>query len=128
MTPWFFMFINTLLVPLAMILFGALFKQKAPSNINMLFGYRTKKSMQNPETWRFAHNYMGKLWYKYGFIMLLLTIVANLFTVNQNDNIMVTVGMVITFVQIILMMVPIYFVEKALKANFDEEGNPKQKK
>ena len=41
---------------------GLLFR-KTPKEINYVYGYRTKRSMMNEETWRFANQYFGKAWY-----------------------------------------------------------------
>ena len=41
---------------------GGLFLWKCPpKNINGLIGYRTKRSMQNQESWDFAQRYAGKV-------------------------------------------------------------------
>ena len=58
---WVFMLIMALLVPVSMVAFGRLFLNRAPNNIHSTFGYRTKRSMMNAETWKFAHLYIGKL-------------------------------------------------------------------
>ena len=60
-----FMLIVVLLIPLIMLLFGWLFFRRTPKKINYVFGYRTKRSMRNKETWKFANQYFGKVWYLY---------------------------------------------------------------
>jgi len=60
---WIFMFIMVLLIPLTMIFFGWLLFRKTPKENNYVYGYRTKRSMMNEETWRFANQYFGKAWY-----------------------------------------------------------------
>ena len=50
-----FMLILLLLMPLFMIVFGRVFMTNAPKDINTSFGYRTKRSMKNQDTWAFAH-------------------------------------------------------------------------
>lgn len=73
---WIFMFLMTLWMPLTMIGFGRYFQKKAPKEINAAFGYRTKRSMKNRDTWTFAHNYFGKLWHICGSILLLPSILV----------------------------------------------------
>ena len=63
---WIFMLAMDLILPLSMVFLGRYFVRHAPGNINMLFGYRTARSMKNQDTWQFAHRYFGKLWYKMG--------------------------------------------------------------
>ena len=42
-----------------------------PKHINGMLGYRTTRSMKNMDTWKFAHDYCGKLWWKIGWVMIL---------------------------------------------------------
>lgn len=44
---WFFMLAMNLIIPLSMIFLGKYFSKHAPGQINMLFGYRTARSMKN---------------------------------------------------------------------------------
>lgn len=63
------MFCN-LVVPLLMIGVGRMMMKHPPKTINMVFGYRTSRSMKNQEAWDFAQVYCRKLWWKIGWIML----------------------------------------------------------
>ncbi len=56
---WAYMLVMVLIMPVIMIVLGALFLHKPPKNINMFFGYRTPMSVKNIDTWRFAHRVMG---------------------------------------------------------------------
>lgn len=119
---WIFMLIMVLLIPALMIAFGREFMNGAPDNINSTFGYRTKRSMMNKETWKFAHIYLGKLWFICGLILLLPSVVVMLFVLEKDVNTVGTVGAIIVFVQMIPMFGTIIPTEKALKKNFDEYG------
>ena len=46
--------------------------KKAPDSINPVFGYRTTMSMKNRDTWEFAHQYCGKLWWILGIMIVVL--------------------------------------------------------
>lgn len=72
---WIFMFLMILIVPLAFLGIGHLFRKSAPKDINYAFGYRTKRSMMNPDTWKFAHQYIGRLWFILGIVVLPLSII-----------------------------------------------------
>lgn len=48
---WIFMLMMNLLIPLSMIGFGWMFLKSPPKEINAVFGYRTRRSMLNPDTW-----------------------------------------------------------------------------
>ena len=65
------MFIFNLLIPVLMIIFGRIMYKHAPKSINGVYGYRTSMSMKNEDTWKFAHDDCGRLWYKIGLIMLI---------------------------------------------------------
>ena len=55
---WIYMFFMVLTIPAIMIIFGRIFMKKAPEKINWVFGYRTRRSMMNKDTWAFAHKYI----------------------------------------------------------------------
>lgn len=44
---WSFMLAMDLIIPLSMVFLGRYFARHAPGSINMLFGYRTARSMKN---------------------------------------------------------------------------------
>lgn len=119
---WIFMVICVLLIPLTMILFGRLFLTRAPRDINFLFGYRTEMSMKNRDTWEFAHRYCGKLWLRIGLALLPLSVVPMLLVMGKSEDIVGTVGGVITFLQLIPLIAPIFPTERALRKNFDNYG------
>ena len=68
---WVFMLIMNLIIPFTMIGFGNYYVKQAPKEINYISGYRTKMSMKNEDTWKFAHNYCGKLWRIIGCMLLM---------------------------------------------------------
>ena len=117
-----FMLIMVVLIPVSMIVLGRLFLKSAPYNIDSTFGYRTKRSMMNEDTWRFAHSYIGKLWFICGLIILLPSAAVMLFVLGKEVNTMGTVGAILVFVQMLPMIGTIIPTEKALKKNFDEYG------
>jgi uncharacterized membrane protein len=121
---WIFMLIMLLLIPLSMLGLGIYFGKNAPKKINYVYGYRTTRSMKNQETWKFAHNYCGKLWKRIGLIMIPITIIAMLFSYGKDIDYVSNYGLVITGIQIIVLFGSIFPVEAALKRNFDKNGNP----
>ena len=73
---WLYMLAVDLLIPATMIGFGLLFLKRPPKKINAIFGYRSMRSMQNEDTWRFAHQHCGKVWCTAGLIMAPLSAIA----------------------------------------------------
>ena len=119
---WVFMLIMVLLIPIIMITFGKLFSKKAPKDINYTFGYRTKRSMMNMETWMFAHAYIGKLWFISGFLLFPLSAVVMTFVFGKGPDTVGIAGGILTIVQMIIVIGTILPTENALKKSFDEYG------
>ena len=122
---WFFMLAMNLIIPLSMVFLGKYFSKRAPGQINMLFGYRTTRSTKNEDTWRFAHSVFGRIWYRTGLILLPVTLAAMLLVLGKDADTVGTVGSIVCLVQLPVMLYAILPTERALKKNFDEDGNRK---
>ena len=122
MAFWIFMLIMDLLIPFTMIGFGRYFLKKSPKEINVVFGYRTNMSMKNKETWEFAHNYCGKIWYVCGVVMLPVTVFCLLLTIGKSEDFVGTVGGIICMAQLVPLIGAILPTEAALKKTFDKNG------
>ena len=123
---WIFMMIMDLLVPLTMIGFGRYFLKQAPGAINWVFGYRTEMSMKNKDTWEFAHNYIGKLWYRIGLSLVPLSVIPMLFVLGKDKDTVGNLGAAISMLQLVFLIAPIFPTERALKKTFDKKGNRRQ--
>ena len=122
---WIFMLATGLLFPAIMIPFGGIFMKSAPKKINRIFGYRTEMSMKNRDTWEFAHKYIGKLWLRLGLLLIPITVIPMLLVLGKNENVVGTVGLIVSFINIVVLIIPIFFTEKALNRAFDKEGRRK---
>ncbi len=120
---WIFMLVMDLLIPASMIGFGRLFLKWAPKEVNSVFGYRTSMSMKNKDTWEFAHKYFGRLWYVWGWVLLPVSVIPMLFVIGESEEVVGTVGSIIGGIQMVPMIGPIFPTERALKRNFDKNGN-----
>jgi uncharacterized membrane protein len=119
------MFVMDMLIPVTMIILGRIFRKQAPEKINHLYGYRTSMSMKNRETWEFAHEYFGRIWYISGFVLLVLSAAVMLSVLGQDVGTVGTVGGILCAVQCIPLIVPVIFTEIALRKNFDSDGRRK---
>ena len=119
---WWFIFICDLLVPTTMLIGGLIMAKHHPKEINSLFGYRTARSMQNMDTWKFAHSYCGRIWWKIGFATLIITVLCHLAFYHSNEDVIGTVSIVAVTAQIIALIVPVFITENALKKTFNEDG------
>ena len=98
MAVWFGMTLTVLLIPGIMIICGKYYTKKAPKTINHFVGYRTSRSMKSNETWKFAHNYMGKIWFRIGLVLLLVSVLPMAFVIGKDEDTIGILGSVITIV------------------------------
>ncbi|NBJ88978.1 SdpI family protein [Acutalibacter sp. 1XD8-36] len=120
---WIYMLAMDLLIPLIMTGFGWYFSGRAPKKINPVLGYRTAMSMKNQDTWEFAHRHSGRIWKICGLILLPVTVVPMLFVIDGDEGIVGTVGGIVCGVQLAVLIGSIFPTERALRKNFDKEGN-----
>lgn len=122
---WFMMLGFNLLIPVIMLIAGKLFRTNAPKNINWIIGYRTAMSMKNEDTWVFAHKYAGSFYWKWGWVVLVFSIIFMLFILGQSVEIVSTAGCILMFLQLIPLIAVIPHTEKALQHTFDKDGKRK---
>lgn len=119
---WIFMFIVTLLIPVMMIVFGLIFTKNPPQEINWAYGYRTSMSMKNQDTWDFAHNFVGKIWFQWGIGVLVISLVIMLLVIGKDTDTVGWVGGGLAMVQILPLLGAMIPTEMALKRAFDKDG------
>ena len=112
---WVFMLFMNLLIPFTMIGFGKLFLNHAPDEINMVFGYRTRMSTKNRDTWEFAHHYCGA-------VLLPLSVIPMLFVIGHSEEVVGNLSGVICVIQCVFLVGSIFPTERALRKNFDQNG------
>lgn len=120
---WWFVLICDLLVPLTMIIGGYFMWKHAPKKINGLMGYRTSRSMKNMNTWKFAHEYCGRLWLKIGCVILLPSAAVHIPVYGASDDTIGLGGGVLITIQVIILIVSIFPTEIALKKTFNDDGS-----
>ncbi len=121
----YFVFLCNLLIPVVVIVTGRIMWKHYPKNINGLVGYRTSRSMKNMDTWKFANEYCGRLWYKMGLFMLALSILVSVVLLGTNDSTYSIISLIFVLVQCVVLIVSIFPVEIALKKMFKEDGTRK---
>ena len=120
---WIFMLVCNLLIPASMIGFGRMMEKNPSGAIDSSFGYRTKRSMKNQETWDFAQTYCGKLWQKMGWALIPLAVLGQALTLLCPDTESMCLWSLAVASAETVVMTAIYFpVERALKHNFDKDG------
>ena len=119
---WWFMLACGLIVPVIAIIAGRMMWKHCPKEINRIIGYRTKRSIINENTWKFAHEYCGRLWWIIGWIMLLPSILIQIPFFNSTYYLIGIVEVSIVLVQIVLLVISIIPTEIALKKTFLDDG------
>ena len=127
---WIFMLVMNLLIPLTMIIFGYIYNKKPPQKPKSKFaysGYRTSMSMKNEETWEYANRFFGKLWFRFGIPVGVISIIAFIFFIGKDKDTIGFAGMIICYVQLVAMLLPVIPTEISLRRRFDKYGNRKDK-
>ena len=119
---WYYILGTVLLIPLIVIICGIMMQKRCPKNINHIFGYRTSRSMKNMDTWKFAHEYCGRLWWRLGIILIVPSVLVLIPFYASSDDVIGVVGTVIALVQCALLFIPILQTESALKRTFNNDG------
>lgn len=125
---WIFMFFMVALLPASMLALGKYFKQNAPKDINGVFGYRSVRSMQNQDTWQFAHEHFGQTWFVVGRSLLIISVILMLFVFGRDIDTVGGFGSALIGVQTVILIGSIFPTEKALKRTFDERGRRRQQR
>ena len=120
---WIFVLAMDLLLPGVMIGFGREFMKHPPKEINPGYGYRTAMSSKNQDTWDFAQRKMGEVWYKWGKILLIPSVLPLLLVLGRDVGTVGKVGMIACGAQLVVMLGSILVVERALRKTFDKNGN-----
>ncbi|HEX3016538.1 MAG TPA: SdpI family protein [Caproicibacter sp.] len=122
---WILNLIVSMLIPIFMIIYSNIYRNKAPKDINGTNGYKTAMSRLNRDTWEFANHYYNNLMRVAGWVLLVVSLVAMLFVRGKNEEIINNSGLILLVVQIIVILVCVIPTEKALRKTFDENGNRK---
>ena len=119
---WWFMLICDLTVPIVMLIAGRMMWKRCPKHINALLGYRTTLSMKNMDTWKFAHDYCGRLWWKIGLIMVVPSTLIHIPFYHSSEDTIGIVGLILCSVQMVVLVASIFPTESALKRTFYADG------
>lgn len=120
-----FLLCCNLLIPILMLIFGTIFLKHPPENRNRYYGYRTKRSMLNQNTWDYAHQYCGIIWKRIGIVMIFVSLAVSVPMFWMNEKMRGILTCIVESVQVIILIGSIFPVERALKQRFDKDGTPK---
>ena len=114
---WIFMLVCSLITPVIMVITGMIITKHPPKE----YGYRTKRSTESPEAWKFANEYLGRLWLVAGLIMIPLSAAAMLLFLGSDEDTTGTACTVIASIQPAVMLLLMIPIEIALKQKFGDK-------
>jgi uncharacterized membrane protein len=103
----------SLLSGIIFIITGAIVYMYPPKNINHLYGYRTKTSMQSQERWDFAQKFSSLLMIKMGAVLIALSLLAAF--IPDGEGVKVIGGIALLILSALYLFAT---TEKALKKKF----------
>ena len=121
----YLMLFSVLITPVIMVGFGLVFLKDPPKSINAAYGYRTKRSIRNQDTWDFAHLYFGKLWLVCGLVSIPASLVPFCLVLGKSEDVITITALIVMGLQSIMMVATLILTERALKTHFDEFGRPR---
>ena len=107
------LFLIPLLTGLIFVLAGFVLWKFPPKEINYIYGYRSKRSMQSQAQWDLAQVYAGKRMMLYGGILTLSCLLGLVF--KFKENIAVILGLSLMILTVIILIID---VERILKRQF----------
>ena len=122
---WWFVLMSDLLVPVIQIVAGWMLWKHCPRSINNVLGYRTKWSKKNQDTWTFANEYCGRMWWKVGLGLLVLTVAVHIPFYGADEDTIGNLCLIVTWVQLAVLIGSVFPTERALKRTFNEDGTRK---
>ncbi|HOJ10770.1 MAG TPA: SdpI family protein [Clostridiales bacterium] len=117
-----FFWITDLFIPATMISLGVIFKKWPIKKINMVCGYRTRRSMLSQETWDYANYRMGVLWLKWGIVLFAAVAISKIITPVEKEQL----SIIHAGVELVALFASIPIIETELKQKFDKSGKPKE--
>lgn len=78
--------------------------------------------MKNMDTWKFAHDYCGRLWWKLGLIMIVPSVLIHIPFYQSNEKTIGIIGGVLETIQCIVLIASIFPTESVLKKTFNDDG------
>ena len=119
---WWFILLCDCSIPLIMMITGRRIRYHCPKKIHGIIGYRTKRSMKNMDTWKFAHAHAGNLWWELGIGLFVPTLLIHIPFYGASDNALGSVSTVLIAVQLSILIGSVYQTEAALSQAFNEDG------
>ena len=121
---WAILLADVFAVPAILLGFGWRFMKRPPQDIDGAYGYRTPMSMKNRDTWEFAHQVCGRVWWRAGWVLLALSaaLLAWMQTRPGGGRTNWLLGILTALGEGAALLLTIIPVERALKKEFNQNG------
>ena len=124
----YFQLFLMLLIPLCLSLFGLKWKNNPPKVMGSAIGYRSRRSLYSPQSWEYAHRFMGGIWSVEGPLVSIISIAVYLYFHSSMPNSIEHVMTFAMFAQIALFALPVFFAEQALERRFPGSGKKRKRR
>ena len=114
------------LIPVLCFIFGISLYKHEPKKINGCYGYRTGRSMKNEDTWKFANNLLGRLWFRGGAVLIVISAAAVLIVNAYWPDTLAAVSGLAVIMDLVFIVASIIGVESALKKRFSNDGSRRE--
>ena len=74
------------------------------------------------DTWKFAHDHCGRIWWKVGLVMLIGSVAAHIPFYGADEDTIGNLCLIVMAVQMVVLIGSIFPTEAALKRTFNEDG------
>ncbi|MCM8710204.1 SdpI family protein [Clostridium sp. SYSU_GA19001] len=112
-----FYFVIDLIIPLIMIISGAILKMGYLKKINSFIGYRTNRSKLSQQAWDFANKQLGNYNLKIGVILACTIVIFTILLPEKSKEWVV----IYLFIEVIAVLVSIPLIEHKLKVYYDSK-------
>jgi uncharacterized membrane protein len=110
------MFLPQFILSLVFVLAGLIMQRYPPQKINPVYGYRTRRSMQSPEAWKYAQRISSRRMVLSGLAGLIMFFAAWLLDFSEGAQAF------LMFATLLLMIVYVFYtVERNLKKKFFDD-------
>ncbi|HFJ9479383.1 SdpI family protein [Bacillus cereus] len=92
----------SILIGIIFILAAIILQKNPPTDINVAYGYRTKRSMKNKELWDAGNRYSVEVMKQNGFIMMLIGSVISILFRYPHTIIAIMVVMVLLIIRLFI--------------------------
>lgn len=124
---WLLFLFASCLIPLTSLLAGMFFLKRTTSKRGS-FGYRSRLSMQNDATWRFAQSTCGIVLEMVAVATFFPTIMLEIIGYFMGLKLQAVLTLIIITIQMVLVVFAIAYVDRSIKRNFDKDGQLKEEK